>query len=59
MTSALNGLPLRLEPPPLRIDAGDRRASRDLVVQQSENGMTPEDRGRVSCDELLARSSGR
>lgn len=42
-------LRLQAEPPPLRVDAGgavrvgNTRISFDLVVEQYENGMTPED----------------
>src|SRR5436309_6930615 len=48
MTSP-NGLPLHTEAPPLRVDegggmrVGKSRISLDLVVEQYENGMTPED----------------
>jgi uncharacterized protein (DUF433 family) len=44
-----NGLPLHAEPPPLRVDeggavrVGKSRVSLDLVVEQYENGMAPED----------------
>src|SRR3954447_24165355 len=53
MTSATNGLPLHAEPPPLRMDEGGAvrvgasRVSLDLVVEQYENGMTPEDMVRA------------
>jgi uncharacterized protein (DUF433 family) len=49
MSSLANGLPLHAEPPPLRVDEGGAvrigksRVSLDLVVEQYENGMTPED----------------
>src|SRR5579864_5081228 len=49
MTTSTNGLPLAAEPPPLRVDeggavrVGTSRVSLDLVVEQYENGMTPED----------------
>ena len=49
MTNVPNGLPLHAEPPPLRIDeggavrVGKSRVSLDLVVEQYENGMAPED----------------
>lgn len=48
-----NLLPLQAEPPPLRVDAGgavrigNTRISLDLVVEQYENGMTPEDMVRA------------
>jgi uncharacterized protein (DUF433 family) len=44
-----NLLPLHAAPPPLRVDArgavriGNNRISLDLLVEQYENGMTPED----------------
>src|ERR1700756_4578379 len=46
-------LPLQAEPPPLRVDEGGAvrigksRISLDLVVEQYENGMTPEDMVRA------------
>jgi uncharacterized protein (DUF433 family) len=49
MTNLANGLPLHAKPPPLRVDeggtvrVGKSRVSLDLVVEQYENGMTPED----------------
>jgi uncharacterized protein (DUF433 family) len=49
MTNLANGLPLHAEPPTLRVDeggvvrVGKSRVSLDLVVEQYENGMTPED----------------
>src|SRR5437016_7160982 len=49
MTNLANSLPLHAEPPPLRVDEGGAvrigksRVSLDLVVEQYENGMTPED----------------
>ncbi len=50
----VNGLPpLHPEPPPLRVDeggavrVGNSRISLDLVVEQYENGMTPEDMVRA------------
>src|SRR5215470_5866378 len=49
MTNLANGLPLHAEPPPLRVDeggvvrVGKSRVSLDLVIEQYENGMTPED----------------
>ena len=53
MTDLANGLPLHPEPPPLRVDeggairVGKSRISLDLVVEQYENGMTPEDMVRA------------
>src|SRR6266481_7039233 len=49
MTSLANELPLHTEVSPLRVDeggvvrVGKGRISLDLVVEQYENGMTPED----------------
>src|SRR5437588_4503161 len=49
MATLVNGLRLHAEPPPLRGDeggavrVGTSRVSLDLVVEQYENGMTPED----------------
>jgi uncharacterized protein (DUF433 family) len=49
MPSLPDGLPLHAERPPLRVDEGGAvrigksRVSLDLVVEQYENGMTPED----------------
>src|SRR5579885_3055557 len=49
MTNLANGLLLSAEPPPLRVEeggairVGKTRVSLDLVVEQYENGMTPED----------------
>src|SRR5262245_41035335 len=49
MTSLANGLPLHPEVPPLRVDGGGAvrvgksRISLDLIVEQYENGMAPED----------------
>src|SRR5262245_50645138 len=46
-------LPLHAEPPPLRVDeggivrVGNSRISLDLVVEQYENGMTPDDMVRA------------
>jgi hypothetical protein len=48
MTNSASGHPLRAEPPPLRVDeggavrVGKSRVSLDVVVEQYENGMTPE-----------------
>ena len=49
MSTLTTGLPLPPDRPPLRIDdggvirVGDGRVSLDVVVEQYENGMTPED----------------
>lgn len=49
MTKPTNGLPLHADFPPLRVDEGGAvrigksRVSLDLVIEQYENGMTPED----------------
>jgi uncharacterized protein (DUF433 family) len=57
----LNGLlPLHPEPPPLRVDEGGAvrvgkgRVSLDLVVEQYENGMAPEDMVRAYATLVLA-----
>jgi uncharacterized protein (DUF433 family) len=57
----LNGLlPLHAERPPLRVDEGGAvrigksRISLDLIVEQYENGMTPEDMVRVYDTLVLA-----
>lgn len=48
MTNLTNELPLHAEVPPLRVDEGDAvrvgksRITLDLLVEQYENGMTPE-----------------
>src|SRR5436190_19773219 len=53
MTDLPNGLPLHAEPPPLRVDqggavrVGNSRVSLDVVIEQYENGMTPEDMVRA------------
>ncbi len=53
MTSLANGLPLHAEIPPLRADeggavrVGNSRITIDLIVEQYENGMTPEDMVRA------------
>ena len=53
MTNLANTLPLRVDAPPLRRDEGGAirvgrsRISLDLVVEQYENGMTPEDMVRA------------
>ena len=49
MSSLTNGLTLHADQPPLRVDeggavrVGNTRISLDLVVEQYENGMSPED----------------
>jgi uncharacterized protein (DUF433 family) len=49
MTKLASGLTLHDEPPPFRVTEeggiciGDSRITLDLVVEQYENGMTPED----------------
>ena len=49
MTNSTNELVLAAEPPPLRVEeggavrVGKSRVSLDVVVEQYENGMTPED----------------
>jgi len=58
MESASDELPLNAERPPLRIDEGSvarigsGRISLDLIVEQYENGMSPEDMVRA-YDTLL------
>ena len=53
-------LPLHAAPPPLRLDAGGvvrvgtSRISLDLIVEQYENGMTPEDMVRAYDTLVLA-----
>ena len=60
MASLANGLPLHAEVPPLRMDqggavrVGNSRISLDLVVEQYENGMTPEDMVRAYDTLVLA-----
>ena len=60
MTSLANGLPLHGDLPPLRADeggavrVGKSRISLDLVVEQYENGMTPEDMVRAYDTLILA-----
>lgn len=52
-SAGTNGLPLHADPAPLRVDeggvvrVGSSRISLDLVVEQYENGMTPEDMVRA------------
>jgi uncharacterized protein (DUF433 family) len=53
MTKLANGLPLKAEYAPIRMDeggtvrVGNSRISLDLIVEQYENGMTPEDMVRA------------
>lgn len=60
MTSLTNGLPLHVDPLPLRVEEGgvvrigNSRISLDLVVEQYENGMTPEDMVRAYDTLVLA-----
>jgi uncharacterized protein (DUF433 family) len=60
MTSPINGLPFSAEAPPLRADHGGTvrigkgRITLDLVVEQYENGMTPEDMVRAYDTLVLA-----
>jgi uncharacterized protein (DUF433 family) len=60
MTELTNGLPFDAEPPPLRVDeggavrVGNTRISLDLIVEQYENGMTPEDLVRAYDTLVLA-----
>src|SRR5215470_8331700 len=60
MESLANGLPLPAERPPLRLDeggavrVGNGRISLDLVVEQYENGMVPEDMVRAYDTLVLA-----
>src|SRR5437763_5796002 len=60
MTSLSTGLPLHADSPPLRTDeggairVGNSRISLDLIVEQYENGMTPEDMVRAYDTLVLA-----
>ncbi len=61
MTSlATKGLPLHADAPPLRVDhggavrVGNSRISLDFVVEQYEDGMTPEDMVRAYDTLVLA-----
>jgi uncharacterized protein (DUF433 family) len=64
MTSLANGLPLHADLPPLRVDeggavrVGKSRISLDLVVEQYENGMAPEDIVRAYDTLVLADVHG-
>jgi uncharacterized protein (DUF433 family) len=60
MTNSTTPLPLYAEPHPLRVDeggiirVGKSRVSLELVVEQYENGMTPEDLVRAYDTLVLA-----
>src|SRR5437660_12873995 len=60
MTDPANGLSLHADRPPLRMDeggavrVGNSRISLDLIVEQYENGMTPEDMVRAYDTLVLA-----
>lgn len=60
MKSLAGELPLHADRPPLRVDeagavrVGNSRISLDLVVEQYENGMTPEDMVRAYDTLVLA-----
>lgn len=60
MASLTEPLPFHADAPPLRVDeggvvrVGSTRISLDLVVEQYENGMTPEDMVRAYDTLLLA-----
>jgi uncharacterized protein (DUF433 family) len=60
MTPSISELPLHTEPHPLRMDEGGvvrigkSRVSLDVVVEQYENGMTPEDLVRAYDTLVLA-----
>src|SRR5882762_6010155 len=60
MCKAAEALPLHADRPPLRVDeggavrVGKSRISLDLVVQQYEDGMTPEDMVRAYDTLVLA-----
>jgi uncharacterized protein (DUF433 family) len=64
MTRLANGLPLQTEAPPLRVDeggavrVGTSRINLDVVVEQYENGMTPEDMVRAYDTLVLADVHG-
>src|SRR5262245_22203891 len=60
MTSLANGLPFHANLPPLRVDeggavrVGKSRISLDLILEQYENGLTPEDMVRAYDTLVLA-----
>lgn len=60
MTNLTNGLPFEPVRPPLRLDEGgavrigNTRISLDLIVEQYENGMTPEEMVRAYDTLVLA-----
>jgi uncharacterized protein (DUF433 family) len=60
MTSLTNGLSIHADLPPLQVDEGGAvrisktRISLDLIVEQYENGMTPEDMVRAYDTLVLA-----
>jgi uncharacterized protein (DUF433 family) len=60
MSSPTIGLPIRADLPPLReeqagvVRVGNSRISLDLIVEQYENGMTPEDMVRAYDTLVLA-----
>jgi uncharacterized protein (DUF433 family) len=60
MASVMNDLPLIADPPPLRVDeggtvrVGTTRITLDLVVEQYNNGMAPEDMVRAYDTLVLA-----
>jgi uncharacterized protein (DUF433 family) len=60
MTTSADELPIQTELPPLQVDdggvvrVGKSRISLDLVVEQYENGMTPEDMVRAYDTLVLA-----
>src|SRR5579872_6156711 len=64
MSSLANGLPYYTAFPPLRVDEGGAvrigksRISLDLIVEQYENGMTPEDMVRAYDTLVLAEVYG-
>lgn len=64
MSSLANALPLNAELPPLRVDeggavrVGGTRVTLDLVIEQYENGMTPEDMVRAYDSLALADVHG-